>query len=259
MGCLAGKALARSDSTISWSIFHVCNADDNRSLLNEQDKMEQITISNPYVDTESTPGSSIKHEKSHQDGGKQAWMTVVGSFLVYYSSFGILNSFGFFQDYYQDDYLHTISPSTIAFIGTLQLALMNFLSTVAGGICDAHGIKVCRQAYVRSCSLTFPEGLYLFSGLGTSAALLALSFCPRGGVWQIFLTQGLLLGATAAVGIQPACTVVAQHFEKRRARAMSLVTTGGAMGGVCYQLMFTQLQPFLGFPWTMRIAAVKVM
>ncbi|KAL5414440.1 hypothetical protein PMIN04_009026 [Paraphaeosphaeria minitans] len=195
------------------------------------------------TDTESTSRSVLKHEKTHHEGGKQAWLTVVGSFLVYYSSFGLLNSFGFFQDYYQNDYLRTISPSTIAFIGTLQLALMNLLSTVSGGICDAHGIKI----------------LYLFSGLGTSVALSALSFCPQGGLWHIFVTQGLLLGVTAGSGIQPACTVVAQHFEKRRAMAMSLVSSGGAMGGVCYQLMFTQLQPLVGFPWTMRIAAIKVL
>ncbi|KAF2440479.1 MFS general substrate transporter [Karstenula rhodostoma CBS 690.94] len=183
------------------------------------------------TDTESTSRSLIKHESTHQDGGRQAWLTIFGSFLVYYSSFGLLNSFGFFQNYYQDNYLSTVPPSTIAFIGTLQLALMNFLSA----------------------------GPYLFSGLGTPAALLALSFCPRGGLWQIFLTQGLLLGVTAGFGVQPACTVVAQHFEKRRARAMSLVSTGGALGGVCFPLMFTQLQPLLGFPWTMRIAAIKVL
>ncbi|KAL5373334.1 hypothetical protein DPSP01_012776 [Paraphaeosphaeria sporulosa] len=195
------------------------------------------------TDIESNLGNIIKHEKTHQDGGRQAWLTVVGSFLVYYSSFGLVNSFGFFQDYYQNEHLRTISPSTVAFIGTLQLALMNVLSTMAGGICDAHGSK----------------GLYLFAGLGISIALLALSFCPQGGLWQVFVTEGLLLGVTAGFSIQPACTVVVQHFEKRRARAMSLVSTGGAMGGVCYQLLFTQLQPLVGFPWTMRIAAIKVL
>lgn len=41
--------------------------------------------------------------------------------------------------------------------------------------------------------------------------------------------------------------------------AMSLVTAGGAVGGVCFQLMFIQLQPKVGFPWTMRIAATKVL
>lgn len=97
------------------------------------------------TDTESTSGSIIKDEKTLQDGGKQAWLTIAGSFLVYYSSFGLLNSFGFFQDYYQQNYLAQVSPATISFIGTLQLMLMNLLSSIAGGVSDAHGIKVCRR------------------------------------------------------------------------------------------------------------------
>jgi MCP family monocarboxylic acid transporter-like MFS transporter 10 len=224
--------------------------------------MAEKVTSSPYIDTASTTDTESnlsKHDTTHQDVGKQAWLTVVGSFLVYYSSFGLLNSFGFFQDYYQKDYLNTASPSTIAFIGTLQLALMNVLSTVAGGICDAHGVKVSDHLYARGYSLTLYQYLYIISGLGVPAALLILSFCPRGGLWQIFLTQGLLLGVTAAFGVQPACTVVAQHFDKRRARAMSLVCTGGALGGVCYPLLFAKLQPMLGFSWTMRIAAIKVL
>jgi MCP family monocarboxylic acid transporter-like MFS transporter 10 len=232
------------------------------SFPNNQNNMAETFTGNLCIDSVSStdPESNLsKPENTHQDGGKQAWLTLVGSFLVYYSSFGLLNSFGFFQEYYQKDFLNKASPSTIAFIGTLQLALMNFLSTVAGGICDAHGVKVRDHFCARGCSLTLYQYLYIFSGLGVPSALLILSFCPRDGLWQIFLTQGLLLGVAAAFGVQPACTVVAQHFDKRRARAMSLVCTGGALGGVCYPLLFAKLQPMLGFPWTMRIAAIKVL
>ena len=87
--------------------------------------------------------SSVKRE----EGSREAWLTVAGSFLVYYSSYGIINSFGFFQDFYQTDYLTTASPSTISIIGSLQIALMNVLSTLSGGVCDAHGIKVGRCSY----------------------------------------------------------------------------------------------------------------
>lgn len=82
-----------------------------------------------------------------EEGSREAWLTVAGSFLVYYSSYGIINSFGFFQDFYQTDYLTTASPSTISIIGSLQIALMNVLSTLSGGVCDAHGIKVGRCSY----------------------------------------------------------------------------------------------------------------
>ena len=67
------------------------------------------------------------------------------------------------------------------------------------------------------------------------------------------------MGATFGAGVQPACTVMAHHFRCKRAMAIGLVFSGGSMGAVCYSLMFTQLQPRIGFPWTMRIAAVKVL
>ncbi|KAF1964712.1 MFS general substrate transporter [Bimuria novae-zelandiae CBS 107.79] len=204
--------------------------------------MTEKAASNSLIDSESDAVTECSYIK-HEEGGREAWLTVVGSFLVYYSSFGIINSFGFFQDFYQREYLTTAPPSTISIIGTLQLALMNFLSAVSGGICDAHGIKY----------------LYLFSGLGSSIGFLALSFCPPGALWEIVLIQGLFIGITFGFGIQPACTVLAQHFDKKRAMAMGVVGAGSSMGAVCYSLMFAKLHPLVGFAWTMRLTAIKVL
>jgi MCP family monocarboxylic acid transporter-like MFS transporter 10 len=77
-----------------------------------------------------------------REGGCAAWLTVLGSILVYYASFGIMNSFGFFQDYYSQDFLKNSSASTIAFIGTLQMCLMNLLAAISGALCDRYGVKV---------------------------------------------------------------------------------------------------------------------
>ena len=52
---------------------------------------------------------------------------------------------------------------------------------------------------------------------------------------------------------------MAHHFDKKRALAMGLVYSGSYMGAVCYSFMFTRLQPRIGFPWIMRIAAIKVL
>jgi len=67
------------------------------------------------------------------------------------------------------------------------------------------------------------------------------------------------MGLTMSFGIQPAITIVAQHFEKKRALALGIVCAGSATGGVCFTVMFERLCPVLGFPWTMRIAALKVL
>jgi MCP family monocarboxylic acid transporter-like MFS transporter 10 len=91
------------------------------------------------IDTEC---SQIKEPLSSHEGGQEAWLTVAGSFLVYYCSYGVINSFGFFQTYYQTEFLTSTRPSTISLIGTTQIALMSFLATISGAICDAYGFRV---------------------------------------------------------------------------------------------------------------------
>lgn len=84
----------------------------------------------------------VARETEPQEGGTRAWLTVVGSALVYFASFGFMNSFGYFQDFYQANYLSNYPPSTIAFIGTLQLSLMYIMGSVAGSLFDSYGLKV---------------------------------------------------------------------------------------------------------------------
>jgi MCP family monocarboxylic acid transporter-like MFS transporter 10 len=91
--------------------------------------------------SESTNDTEACEVKGHE-GGCTAWLTVLGSILVYYASFGIMNSFGFFQDYYSNDFLKETSASTIAFVGTLQMCLMNLLAAISGALCDRYGVKV---------------------------------------------------------------------------------------------------------------------
>ncbi|KAB2107965.1 hypothetical protein AG0111_0g4454 [Alternaria gaisen] len=191
--------------------------------------------------SQSTEDTESKNLQEH-GGGRAAWLTVAGSILVYYASFGVMNSFGFFQNYYSSDFLKQTPPSTIAFIGTLQMALMNLLAALSGALCDRYGVKY----------------LYLGSGTGTALALIMLSSIHRGQFWLVLMTQGLLMGLTIAFSVHPALTVVGQHFKERRALAMGLVSTGSALGGIGFPLMFDQLLPKVGFSNSLRLAAVKI-
>jgi MCP family monocarboxylic acid transporter-like MFS transporter 10 len=81
-------------------------------------------------------------KEEQREGGMAAWMTVVGAILVYYASVGFVSSFGFFNNYYSQKFLKNTPTSTIAFIGTLQIALVNSLAAVAGSLCDFYSIWV---------------------------------------------------------------------------------------------------------------------
>jgi len=102
-------------------------------------------VKRPRCNTTSmidTSCSRVEEQLQHREGGREAWLTVLGSFLVYYASYGLINSFGFFQTFYEKDFLSSTPPSTISLIGTLQIALMNSLATISGAICDVYGVRV---------------------------------------------------------------------------------------------------------------------
>ncbi|KAH7374653.1 major facilitator superfamily domain-containing protein [Plectosphaerella cucumerina] len=169
-----------------------------------------------------------------------AWLTVAGSFLVYFVCFGFMTGFGFFQDYYAKHQLQSYPPSLVALIGSLQLGLMYLVGPITGVLFDAYG----------------PKRLYLGGATGAIISCIGLSFAQPNRVWQHFLSQGLLFGLTVSFGTQTALAVTGQHFRRNRALAMGVVAGGSSAGGVCFPIMFSRLVPRLGFAWSVRLAAL---
>lgn len=112
---------------------------------------ECITVGKRYEDlgeggwesVETVATDNEKHEEEVTEGGIRAWLTVLGSMLIYFAPFGIINSFGFFQNYYENSFLKGVPASTISLIGTTQIMLGNVLAGPAGVLFDCYGLKVC--------------------------------------------------------------------------------------------------------------------
>ncbi|KAH6967911.1 major facilitator superfamily domain-containing protein [Ilyonectria sp. MPI-CAGE-AT-0026] len=183
-------------------------------------------------------GCTISQPESEHS--KSAWFTVAGSFLVYFVSFGYMNSFGYFQDYYIQNDLAEFSPPIISLIGSMQLGLMLLVGPVSGTLFDAYGIK----------------WLYLVAATGSTVSCIGLSFAQPGRIWQYFLSQGVLFGLMVPFGTSVALPVVGQHFRQNRALAMGVVAGGSSVGGVCLPIMFSHLVPRIGFAWSLRVAAL---
>lgn len=67
------------------------------------------------------------------------------------------------------------------------------------------------------------------------------------------------MGISFGFAVQPALAVTGQHFKRRRALAMGVVTGGCALGGVLYPIMFTQLEGVIKFDQALRLAATKTL
>lgn len=57
----------------------------------------------------------------------------------------------------------------------------------------------------------------------------------------------------------PALGIVSTYFNRRRAFAIGIVTTGSSIGGIVYPILIRLLLEKLGFHWAMRILAFVVL
>lgn len=77
--------------------------------------------------------------------------------------------------------------------------------------------------------------------------------------YQFFLAQGICSPLGASFVFSPALSCTATWFEKRRALAFGVVSSGSSLGGVVFPTMLSRLLPTIGFGWTIRIAGFIVL
>ncbi|KAF2668711.1 MFS general substrate transporter [Microthyrium microscopicum] len=170
------------------------------------------------------------------DVGWRPWIQVLGGWLLMFNSWGMLHSFGAFQDYYvQGGLIDQSSPYKIAWIGSLQAFLLLGGGALTGKIVD-HG-------YFR--------WMISYGTLMAIFGMLAASFCKQ--YVYIIITQGLWVGLGMSLFLVPSVAIPRQWFEKRRGLALGIVTTGSSSAGLVYPIVVYDLVPRIGFPWTLRI------
>jgi hypothetical protein len=156
------------------------------------------------------------------DGGKWAWLSLLGATLIAFSTFGMTNSFGVYQTYYASHQLGASTPSDIAWIGSFQLFCMFSGGTVAGRIFDSYGPKWLLR-------------------VGSTMHFLAFILLPECKVyWQFFLCQGVLFGIGIATVFFPSMGCLNHYFLKRRAMAIGIMVGGSSLGGLVLPL-FTRM------------------
>ncbi|OOQ89423.1 putative MFS monocarboxylate transporter [Penicillium brasilianum] len=171
------------------------------------------------------------------NGGLTAWLQVAGAFFLFFNCWGVVNTFGVYQSYYEDTLLSGYSASSISWIGTVQGFLLLTAGVVVGPIYD--------KGYLTSL-IAAGTFLVVFGLMMTSLAT---------KYYQIFLAQGVVVGLGCACLFLPSVAIVATYFTSRRALATGITASGGSIGSVIYPIMFHKLIGPLGFGWTTRIIA----
>ncbi|WFC99518.1 hypothetical protein MYAM1_002263 [Malassezia yamatoensis] len=161
------------------------------------------------------------------DHGIVAWLQVLGAFINFFNTWGIINAFGTFQAHYQQRFPEQ-SASNISWIGSIDAFLLMGLGIVSGPLLD--------QGWFRTLQLS---GTFLVL-LGIFMASIAKEF------WQVMLAQGVCFGLGCGCLYTPSVAIVSTYFQKKRSIAIGIVTSGSGFGSVIYSILFHQLQPRIG-------------
>lgn len=89
---------------------------------------QQITESNnqdPMTSekgqAETTDAIPIPSKPDYPEGGREAWLVVLGGWFGLFCTFGLVTCVGVFLEHYQDGPLADYSPSSISWITSLQV------------------------------------------------------------------------------------------------------------------------------------------
>ncbi|KAF1936997.1 MFS general substrate transporter [Clathrospora elynae] len=240
----AGKAHG-----VSYTSLSATSRPPSRRDEEEIEKIPTHTSQASRINTRSIVGlaksitarsnASIVDPGPPPDGGRKAWTQAFMSHLVVFNTWGMIATFGVFQQYYTLEL--GLEPSAVSWIGGLQMFGHFSLGMLTGRLFDAGYFY-----------WSVVPGM-LISALG----MFMTSLCTK--YWQFFLAQGLMNGLGNGMQFAPTLSLVSTYFHRNRSVALAIMATGSATGGLVYPTVARQLLPRIGFPWTVRVMAFMML
>ncbi|KAF2994039.1 hypothetical protein E8E13_000394 [Curvularia kusanoi] len=171
------------------------------------------------------------------DGGAKAWLAVAGAWCGLFVSFGWITCMGLFQAHYQNHQLSAYSPSSIAWIPSVETFFLFVSAPFSGKAFDDYG----------------PRPLLILGTFLHVFGLMMLSLCQQ--YYQFFLAQSVCSALGAGAIFWASNNSVGTWFNKRRGLALGIVSSGSSVGGVVGSASIPALISRVGFGWAMRITA----
>lgn len=191
----------------------------------------------PRYDSRALMYGSEKDHSSFPDGGTQANLVLLGSFIGLIADFGIANSLGAIESYVSSHQLKDISKSQVGWVFSLHLGCMYWFGVFFGKFFDKFGAKRPLIA----------GNFFMCLGLLCTAESRSL--------YQFILSFSIVTAIGTSLAMSPLIGVLSHWFLKKRAIACSVATIGGLVGSSCFTIMLQQLYGAIGFKNAIRILA----
>lgn len=179
--------------------------------------------------------------EDYPDGGKDAWLCVLGGFCGMFCTFGMINCTGVFLEYYVAGPLASYGASSASWIVSTHIFMLMGTMAVWGFLFDCYG----------------PRWLLVGGTITYVFGMVMTSLCTE--YWQFFLAEAIVMGGSSGAVFNACTSTVPTWFRKRRALAFGIIASGSSFGGVVLPIALTQLKARVGFPWALRAVALLIL
>ncbi|EFE31836.1 uncharacterized protein ARB_01436 [Trichophyton benhamiae CBS 112371] len=201
----------------------------SKILKNGQAQVHESTVS--FEDRE---GSLEAVSGTPPNGGRNAWLQVMGACVLTQNTWGLVMAHGAFQASYSQTVLPTTSQSALSWIGSVQAFFILFV-----GIFSSKAVGSSHFRHVTGTGL-------IIQLLGLVMTSISTKY------YQFFLSEGVCVGIGSGLLFAPGITIATSYFSTKRPLAIAVATSGAAI--VSYWLIVA-----VGFPWAVRIITSLVL
>lgn len=169
------------------------------------------------------------------DGG-YGWFVVAASFIYNFCTWGANSGYAIYLEHY-------LEAGTFPGGGKLDYSAIGGLS---------FGVGIFFGPLIIWLQNILPVQVVIGAGIVFQAvALMLAAFSKK--LWQIYLTQGVLLSFGLAFIFIPSLTLLPQWFRKKRSLATGIATSGSGVGGVVFNLGMYRMIEVKNVKWALIV------
>ncbi|CAO3702028.1 unnamed protein product [Rhizopus stolonifer] len=208
------------------------------SLKDSKFKSEEVDEIDQSKTKEDITGSDTE---TLEESDSCPWLAVLGTFLVLTVGLGTGQSWGVFQNYYEqnnfgDDPVNL--PLKLSFAQTIYNVLINILGPMSQVLLNILG----------------PKKTLLVSVVISSLGLLLASFSTQ--IWHLYMTHGVVYGMGISIMFYISLSIIPQYFKKHRGIALGITSSGVSVGGLIFPFVMDPLNSKFGASWCYRILSL---
>lgn len=210
---------------------------DQQSYVGNELAQELELVSNvPTNETEV-----VSNEPPFDKG--YAWVVAVCGTLAIFATWGANAGYGIFLNYYlSNNTFPGASEYDFALVGSLVFFCGLSLSPVAALLYNIFGFRILVTV-----------GIIL-----QTAAYFMASFATQ--LWQLYLTQGILVGIALVIIFLPTTLVIPTHFHVYLSTAMGIAALGIGLGGLVYSFsIHAVIEKYGSYRWALRMVGISAM